>query len=126
MPQSIFPFTVRSFDTGHFISKPSCKKSMMMAKPDTVHWYAFDVEVISRSEAIFTIYDMEDFVYGGIGKNIGVYSGKLLPNEADSMIGVEVANVARRMEQQEFDAARSLRCIQIMKELQQFNDLEDL
>jgi hypothetical protein len=113
----IFPFTVKAYDNTYYVQQPQCRKSFLAVKPKDLLWYAFDVTVLTAEEAEFTVYDMADFVYGGIGKKTTTLKGRLTKEESDSLIKSRINSLSEYLEEQEFKLARKKRVLEIQEEL---------
>lgn len=115
---NIFPFKVMSRDTGHYIRKPwSNVKTFLKYKPEDMRWYAYDIEVISENYARFIVYDMKDFCFGGIGMKTGEFECFVDREDLQPFINIEYRDLARTIEQREYDLAREKRVQQILREL---------
>lgn len=71
----VFPFTVRSKDTGHFIIKPEGFGDIVRSQRGKLFdsYYAYDVTFIRATEVKIVVYDMFDNFRGGIGKEIASF-----------------------------------------------------
>lgn len=76
--ESFFPFTLHAVETPHYTSSPHAfRDAFLKAKGELAGWYAYDVTVKSRTAVEFTVYDMRDNFYGGIGKQIARFATKV-------------------------------------------------
>ena len=118
----IFPFTVRAYDTGHFIDQPRCRKSFLDQKPKDKMWYAFDVTVEDKDRnCLFTVYDMKDIADGGIGQKTFDFKGVLSESEYSELLKREIEDLAKCQEAVEYAMQRRNRiqeiAIELMKEV---------
>lgn len=118
MTYEVFPFTVKSRDTGHYIDHPwNYHKTFAKYKPEGLSWYAYDVKVLSKDRAKFTVYGMEDFCYGGIGDVKCKFECDVDEGDLEGFIKRRIKSMADRQEQDEFDASRTARVKEIMDDI---------
>lgn len=118
MEYKVFPFTVKSYDNGHYIETPwSHHKTFAKYKPQDLSWYAYDVEVLSKTRAKFTVYGMEDSFYGGIGDVKHKFECDVDEDDLEGFIKRRIKSMASRQEQDEFDARRLERVKEIMADI---------
>lgn len=118
MTYKVFPFTVESRDTGHYIEHPwHYSKTFAKYKPKGLSWYAYDIEVLSKTRAKFTVYGMENFCYGGIGDVKHKFECDVDEGDLEEFIKRRIKSMAARQEQAEFDLRRSERVLEIMADI---------
>lgn len=65
----MFPFTLYC-DRERGWSNVNFRPLFLSNKPKELIWYAYDVNILSKSEVEFIVYDIKDAVYGGVGSKL--------------------------------------------------------
>ena len=115
---TIFTFTVRAYDTGKYIKNPwQANSTFAKYKPEGSSWYAYDVELLSKTRANFIVYDIACTVYGGIGRVSYEFSCDVDERDTSNFIEREVRRIAVRQENLEFESVRLARVLTIESEI---------
>jgi hypothetical protein len=103
----LFPFLLLAEETPHFTSSPYAFRPAFLANvpKDLLPYFAFDVEVKSPTHVVFTVYDMRDTCYGGIGKAKGTFEATVDPEITKEFILRQATFVAKRRRADEKRAA---------------------
>lgn len=76
MTNNIFPIELPAFDGPNYTESNRVFREVFLRdafkKSGLKIWYAYDVRIINPTKVTFTVYDMYDNCYGGIGSIIGV------------------------------------------------------
>lgn len=85
MANSVFPFTVYcNRRTGWGDS--SLRDTFLAVKPKGMIWYGFDTIIRTRTDVEFVVFDMRDFVSGGLGDEIARLSAKVSADLTNSAV----------------------------------------
>jgi hypothetical protein len=118
MSSVLFPFTIKANSRHGGVSYAFERIFNGCRQQDTV-WYAADVCLLSSTEIKFVVYDMEDFVYGGIGREIYTVTTTVTPDKTLKYVSERAIRVADSQLQEERREAHTLkvskRALKVMK-----------
>lgn len=114
----IFPFRVNSYDNGYHIIKPwQDDRIFLKYKPKGFTWYAYDIKLLSKTRARFTVYKIKDYFYGGIGEVDFEFECEVEERDTKSLIERYVMKLSREIEEGEEQKRRKSRVSEIYKSI---------
>lgn len=105
---NLFPFTLAAYETPHFTQNPTeFRQAFLENKPED-SWYAYDVEIQSRTCVKFTYYGMRDNFRGGIGAKKGEFTATVPSSLTDKPIADQAYRMAGEKRRLELAAAEHI------------------
>lgn len=102
MSDQIFPITLPCNDRGW--SAYTFQKAFLAAKPDKLIWYGYDTIIHSPTEVEFVTYDMQDNVYGGLGKKTATFKTEVSTDLTADDINRKIMSLAALRRKAEWKA----------------------
>jgi hypothetical protein len=118
MNSVLFPLTIRADSRHGGVCRDFRAAFEICRRPNTT-WYAADVCLLSSTEIEFVVYDMEDWVYGGIGREIYTVTTTVTPDKTLKYVSQRAKRVADSQLQEEMRKAHTIkvskRALKVMK-----------